>query len=143
MILHSYFICLKIAQDVPKYMMVAGERAELRGLNLEGLQRHGFTAQEVCVKFFFSCTFYFLMLNWMSKRAFIPLGKDLDQRPENSLPKNIHACWNFQGFRWTSGWHGIIFNHIPHPLHDIILNRWSMALNSFCRRCVMNWLIYL
>ncbi|KAL6274516.1 hypothetical protein ACE6H2_025208 [Prunus campanulata] len=36
-----------IAQDVPKYMMVAGERAELRGLNLEGLRRHGFTAQEI------------------------------------------------------------------------------------------------
>ncbi|ONH97822.1 hypothetical protein PRUPE_7G212400 [Prunus persica] len=52
-----------IAQDVPKYMMVAGERAELRGLNLEGLRRHGFTAQE-----------------------------DLDQKPANSLPKNIHAC---------------------------------------------------
>ncbi|KAK9947929.1 hypothetical protein M0R45_003524 [Rubus argutus] len=36
-----------IAQDVPKYMMVAGERAQLRGLNLEGLRRHGFTAAEI------------------------------------------------------------------------------------------------
>uniref|UniRef100_A0A0D3A3F7 UDP N-acetylglucosamine O-acyltransferase C-terminal domain-containing protein n=1 Tax=Brassica oleracea var. oleracea TaxID=109376 RepID=A0A0D3A3F7_BRAOL len=30
-------------QDVPKYMMVTGERGELRGLNLEGLRRNGFT----------------------------------------------------------------------------------------------------
>ncbi|XP_021606437.1 probable acyl-[acyl-carrier-protein]--UDP-N-acetylglucosamine O-acyltransferase, mitochondrial isoform X3 [Manihot esculenta] len=35
-----------VSQDVPKYAMVAGERAELRGLNLEGLRRHGFTATE-------------------------------------------------------------------------------------------------
>ncbi|KAF2952062.1 probable acyl-[acyl-carrier-protein]--UDP-N-acetylglucosamine O-acyltransferase, mitochondrial isoform X2 [Oryza sativa Japonica Group] len=36
-----------IAQDVPRYMMVAGDRAELRGLNLEGLKRNGFSDQEV------------------------------------------------------------------------------------------------
>ncbi|RXH78859.1 hypothetical protein DVH24_002377 [Malus domestica] len=36
-----------IAQDVPKYMMVAGERAVLRGLNLEGLCCNGFTATEI------------------------------------------------------------------------------------------------
>ncbi|KAG8657018.1 probable acyl-[acyl-carrier-protein]--UDP-N-acetylglucosamine O-acyltransferase, mitochondrial isoform X1 [Manihot esculenta] len=36
-----------VSQDVPKYAMVAGERAELRGLNLEGLRRHGFTATEL------------------------------------------------------------------------------------------------
>lgn len=28
-------------------MMVSGERAELRGLNVEGLRRHGFSATEV------------------------------------------------------------------------------------------------
>lgn len=28
-------------------MMVSGERAELRGLNLEGLRRHGFLCKEV------------------------------------------------------------------------------------------------
>jgi len=43
----TYIICLKVSQDVPKYMMVVGERAELRGLNLEGLRRNGFTATEV------------------------------------------------------------------------------------------------
>lgn len=37
----------QIAQDVPRYMMVAGDRAELRGLNLEGLKRNGFSDQEV------------------------------------------------------------------------------------------------
>ncbi|KAJ4825446.1 hypothetical protein Tsubulata_010604 [Turnera subulata] len=36
-----------VSQDVPKYTMVAGERAELRGLNLEGLRRRGFTAKEI------------------------------------------------------------------------------------------------
>lgn len=40
-------IWLKVSQDVPKYTMVAGERAELRGLNLEGLRRRGFTDTEV------------------------------------------------------------------------------------------------
>lgn len=36
-----------VSQDVPKYMMVAGERAELRGLNLEGLRRRGFSNTEI------------------------------------------------------------------------------------------------
>lgn len=36
-----------IAQDVPKYMMVSGDRAEIRGLNLEGLRRHEFSSTEV------------------------------------------------------------------------------------------------
>ncbi|XP_008795481.2 probable acyl-[acyl-carrier-protein]--UDP-N-acetylglucosamine O-acyltransferase, mitochondrial [Phoenix dactylifera] len=36
-----------ITQDVPKYMLVSGDRAELRGLNLEGLRRHGFSSMEV------------------------------------------------------------------------------------------------
>ncbi|KAL0308513.1 UNVERIFIED_CONTAM: putative acyl-[acyl-carrier-protein]--UDP-N-acetylglucosamine O-acyltransferase, mitochondrial [Sesamum radiatum] len=36
-----------VSQDVPKYTMVSGERAELRGLNLEGLRRRGFSVVEV------------------------------------------------------------------------------------------------
>lgn len=36
-----------VSQDVPKYMMVAGERAELRGLNVEGLRRSGFSTIEI------------------------------------------------------------------------------------------------
>ncbi|KAJ4708616.1 Acyl--UDP-N-acetylglucosamine O-acyltransferase [Melia azedarach] len=36
-----------VSQDVPKYSMVAGERAELRGLNMEGLRRLGFTVTEI------------------------------------------------------------------------------------------------
>lgn len=36
-----------VSQDVPRYMMVSGERAELRGLNLEGLRRRGFSAVEM------------------------------------------------------------------------------------------------
>lgn len=36
-----------VSQDVPKYTMVTGERAELRGLNLEGLRRRGFSVVEI------------------------------------------------------------------------------------------------
>lgn len=36
-----------VSQDVPKYSMVAGERAVLRGLNLEGLRRRGFNVTEI------------------------------------------------------------------------------------------------
>ncbi|XP_020239998.1 probable acyl-[acyl-carrier-protein]--UDP-N-acetylglucosamine O-acyltransferase, mitochondrial isoform X2 [Cajanus cajan] len=36
-----------VSQDVPKYMMVSGERAELRGLNLVGLTRYGFSIAEI------------------------------------------------------------------------------------------------
>ncbi|XAR67177.1 Acyl-[acyl-carrier-protein]--UDP-N-acetylglucosamine O-acyltransferase [Bertholletia excelsa] len=36
-----------VSQDVPKCMMVSGERAEIRGLNLEGLRRCGFTHAEI------------------------------------------------------------------------------------------------
>ncbi|KAK7363959.1 hypothetical protein VNO80_12244 [Phaseolus coccineus] len=36
-----------VTQDVPKYVMVAGERAELRGLNLVGLTRCGFSTAEI------------------------------------------------------------------------------------------------
>ncbi|CAI9100545.1 OLC1v1037670C1 [Oldenlandia corymbosa var. corymbosa] len=36
-----------VSQDVPNYMMVSGERAELRGLNVEGLRRRGFSAAEI------------------------------------------------------------------------------------------------
>ncbi|KAK2398083.1 acyl-[acyl-carrier-protein]--UDP-N-acetylglucosamine O-acyltransferase [Trifolium repens] len=36
-----------VSQDVPKYMMVARERAELRGLNLVGLTRRGFNIEEI------------------------------------------------------------------------------------------------
>ncbi|XP_057800040.1 probable acyl-[acyl-carrier-protein]--UDP-N-acetylglucosamine O-acyltransferase, mitochondrial isoform X1 [Salvia miltiorrhiza] len=36
-----------VSQDVPKYTMVSGERAELRGLNLEGLRRRGFSVGEI------------------------------------------------------------------------------------------------
>ncbi|KAL5079871.1 hypothetical protein RYX36_008292 [Vicia faba] len=38
---------IKVSQDVPKYMMVAGDRAELRGLNLVGLARRGFSIEEI------------------------------------------------------------------------------------------------
>ncbi|HCF04739.1 MAG: UDP-N-acetylglucosamine acyltransferase [Desulfomicrobiaceae bacterium] len=36
-----------VAQDVPPYTLAVGERASLHGLNLIGLRRHGFTAEEI------------------------------------------------------------------------------------------------
>ncbi|XP_047338985.1 probable acyl-[acyl-carrier-protein]--UDP-N-acetylglucosamine O-acyltransferase, mitochondrial [Impatiens glandulifera] len=36
-----------VSQDVPKYVMVSGERAKLHGLNLEGLRRRGFSDAEI------------------------------------------------------------------------------------------------
>ncbi|KAL8464023.1 hypothetical protein ACS0TY_033816 [Phlomoides rotata] len=36
-----------VSQDVPMYTLVSGERAELRGLNLEGLRRRGFSVAEI------------------------------------------------------------------------------------------------
>ncbi|PWA58734.1 bacterial transferase hexapeptide repeat-containing protein [Artemisia annua] len=44
-----------VSQDVPKYTMVVGDRAELRGLNLEGLRRGGFSvAEEHLIKIYVS-----------------------------------------------------------------------------------------
>ncbi|XP_044480063.1 probable acyl-[acyl-carrier-protein]--UDP-N-acetylglucosamine O-acyltransferase, mitochondrial isoform X3 [Mangifera indica] len=40
-------VVVEVSEDVPKYTMVAGERAELRGLNLEGLRRRGFMVSEI------------------------------------------------------------------------------------------------
>ncbi|KAL8160843.1 hypothetical protein V2J09_012332 [Rumex salicifolius] len=36
-----------VSQDVPRFVMVSGERAELRGLNLEGLRRRGYSPLEI------------------------------------------------------------------------------------------------
>lgn len=36
-----------VAQDVPPFMLAVGERATLRGLNLIGLRRHGFSTEEI------------------------------------------------------------------------------------------------
>ncbi|CAA6666086.1 unnamed protein product [Spirodela intermedia] len=36
-----------VTQDVPRFMMVSGDRAEIRGLNLEGLRRRGFSSFEI------------------------------------------------------------------------------------------------
>ncbi|XP_057505928.1 probable acyl-[acyl-carrier-protein]--UDP-N-acetylglucosamine O-acyltransferase, mitochondrial isoform X2 [Actinidia eriantha] len=39
-------VVVEVSQDIPKYMMMSGERAELCGLNLEGLRRHSFSDSE-------------------------------------------------------------------------------------------------
>ncbi|PON50437.1 UDP-3-O-[3-hydroxymyristoyl] glucosamine N-acyltransferase LpxD [Parasponia andersonii] len=54
-----------VGQDVPKYMMVAGHGAEIRGLNLEGLRRNGFTSTEIT------------SLRTTFRKIFMPVGKDV------------------------------------------------------------------
>jgi UDP-N-acetylglucosamine acyltransferase len=39
--------CTKIVQDVPPYMIVDGNPAEVRGVNLVGLERRGFSADTI------------------------------------------------------------------------------------------------
>lgn len=39
--------CTKVVQDVAPYVLVDGNPARARGLNLVGLQRHGFTEEEL------------------------------------------------------------------------------------------------
>ncbi len=39
--------CSKIVQDVPPFMIADGNPAEVRGVNLVGLERHGYPADEV------------------------------------------------------------------------------------------------
>jgi len=39
--------CTKIVQDVPPYMIADGNPAEVRGINQVGLERRGFTAEEI------------------------------------------------------------------------------------------------
>jgi len=38
--------CSKLVQDVPPFVMVEGQRATVRGLNLVGLDRAGFSAED-------------------------------------------------------------------------------------------------
>ncbi|MFV0415254.1 MAG: acyl-ACP--UDP-N-acetylglucosamine O-acyltransferase [Chthoniobacterales bacterium] len=39
--------CTKIVQDVPPYMIADGQPAEIRGTNKIGLERHGFTPEQL------------------------------------------------------------------------------------------------
>jgi UDP-N-acetylglucosamine acyltransferase len=53
----------KIAQDVPPYAMVAGDRARLVGVNTTGLERRGFSAPAIAaVKSAFRTIFYSKLL---------------------------------------------------------------------------------
>lgn len=61
---------MKVSQDVPKYMMVAGVRAELRGLNLVGLTRRGFSVAEV----YANKMFKLVVFNYMSLQLNHSLG---------------------------------------------------------------------
>ncbi|CAN1329314.1 Probable acyl-[acyl-carrier-protein]--UDP-N-acetylglucosamine O-acyltransferase, mitochondrial [Linum perenne] len=77
-----------VSQDVPKYTMVAGERAELRGLNMEGLRRRGFTLTEI------------QSLRAAYRKIFMPVsGNDMgfEERlamlvPSSRLPFVVHIC---------------------------------------------------
>jgi len=39
--------CTKIVQDVPSFMIADGNPAEIRGINQAGLERRGFSTEEI------------------------------------------------------------------------------------------------
>ncbi len=71
-----------VAQDVPPFMLVAGERAKLEGLNLVGLRRHKFSKADI------SALKKSLRLIWYS-------GKTRDEAfaeiEENDIGQNPHV----------------------------------------------------
>ncbi|KAF3778705.1 putative acyl-[acyl-carrier-protein]--UDP-N-acetylglucosamine O-acyltransferase, partial [Nymphaea thermarum] len=66
-------VVVEVSQDVPRYMMVAGDRAELRGLNLEGLRRHGFSNTEI------------KSLRGAYQKIFMPIGLDSSRFEDRML----------------------------------------------------------
>ncbi|XP_020099211.1 probable acyl-[acyl-carrier-protein]--UDP-N-acetylglucosamine O-acyltransferase, mitochondrial isoform X4 [Ananas comosus] len=73
-----------ISQDVPKYMMVSGDRAELRGLNLVGLQRNGFSSVEV------------MKMRRAYRKIFMPINTNMgqfdDRLAEVEQDKELAEC---------------------------------------------------
>ncbi|XP_020099209.1 probable acyl-[acyl-carrier-protein]--UDP-N-acetylglucosamine O-acyltransferase, mitochondrial isoform X2 [Ananas comosus] len=71
-----------ISQDVPKYMMVSGDRAELRGLNLVGLQRNGFSSVEV------------MKMRRAYRKIFMPINTNMGQFDDRlaEVDKELAEC---------------------------------------------------
>ncbi len=72
--------CSKIVQDVPPFMIADGNPAEIRGINLVGMERNGFTLETVKqIKEAFRL-FFRSKLN--TRQALEAARKDLPQSPE-------------------------------------------------------------
>jgi UDP-N-acetylglucosamine acyltransferase len=72
--------CTKVVQDVPPFMIVDGNPAEVRGINLVGLERRGFTADTIRALKEAYRILYRAKLN--TKQALEELAKTLGETPE-------------------------------------------------------------
>src|SRR5690606_19802753 len=72
-----------IGKDVPAFMMVYGNPAEPRGINIEGLRRRGFTSDEIMAVRRAYKTVYRQGLT--TEQALGELRARLDQHPELEL----------------------------------------------------------
>jgi len=83
--------CTKIVQDVPPFMIVDGNPAEVRGVNLVGLERRGFSPDAIRALKEAYRILYRAKLN--TKQALEELGRNgLAETPEvNDLMKFIET----------------------------------------------------
>ena len=72
--------CTKIVQDVPPYMIADGNPAEIRGINLVGLERRGFSPEFIRVLKEAFRILYRAKLN--TKQAIAEIGRSLPESPE-------------------------------------------------------------
>jgi UDP-N-acetylglucosamine acyltransferase len=72
--------CTKIVQDVPPYMIVDGNPAEVRGINLVGLERRGFSPEAIRILKEAFRILYRAKLN--TKQALAEIGRSLPESPE-------------------------------------------------------------
>jgi UDP-N-acetylglucosamine acyltransferase len=74
--------CSKIVQDVPPFMIADGNPAEVRGINLIGLERNGFSAESVrLIKEAFRLIY---RSKYNTRQAIEAIGKELPPSPEVS-----------------------------------------------------------
>jgi UDP-N-acetylglucosamine acyltransferase len=72
--------CSKIVQDVPPYMIADGNPAEIRGINLVGLERRGFAPDSIRVLKEAFRILYRAKLN--TKQAIEEIRRSLPEKPE-------------------------------------------------------------
>jgi len=72
--------CSKIVQDVPPYMIADGNPAEIRGINLVGLERRGFAPDSIRVLKEAFRILYRAKLN--TKQAIEEIRRSLPENPE-------------------------------------------------------------
>jgi len=72
--------CTKIVQDVPPFMIADGNPAEVRGINLVGLERRGFSPEAIRILKEAFRILYRAKLN--TKQALAEIGRSLPEAPE-------------------------------------------------------------